>query len=202
MEKEIKLYQSLNALANTDGCVIFGDTEDKIIPLSELKEAFELQGSFYNRSFTDLCVSNAIDLFDRCVAPLGPKDIYLHIGQNDLALFAEDAAAFDQKYTLLVQHIRSTNKKCSIAIISLKNPGNDPSITELNKHLAVIAQNENCEFCDIANIQVWNPLQTKEVVSFLYSIGFVRPLKQKRPLRDVVKILFCYEPNNVGYMAE
>jgi len=41
---------------------------------------------------------------------------------------------------------------------------------------------------------VWNPKQTKEVVSFLYSIGFVRPLKQKRPLQDVAKILFCYEP--------
>jgi len=32
------------------------------------------------------------------------------------------------------------------------------------------------------------------VVSFLYSIGFVRPLKQKRPLQDIAKILFCYDP--------
>jgi hypothetical protein len=38
-----------------------------------------------------------------------------------------------------------------------------------------------------------NPKQTKEVVSFLYSIGFVRPLKQKRPVQDMAKILFCYD---------
>ena len=191
MEKEIKLYQSLNALANVGGCVIFGGAEDRIIPLGELKETFELQGSYYNRSFDGLSVFNAADLFDRCVAPLAPSDIYLHIGQNDLN---EDTAVFAQKYSELVQHIRSTDKKCSIVIVGLKNPGNDPAVEQLNKQLAVIAQNECCAFCDIAKQQVWNPKQTKEVVSFLYSIGFVRPLKQKRPLQDIAKILFCYEP--------
>ena len=189
MEKQIKLYQSLNALANAGGCVIFGGAEDRTIPLGELKETFELQGSYYNRSFDDLRISNAIDLFDRCVAPLAPGDVYLHIGQNDLA---DDAAVFAQKYTELVQHIRSTDKKCSIVIVGLKNPDNDPVIERLNKHLEVIARNEHCDFCDIAKQQVWNPKQTKEVVSFLYSIGFVRPLKQKRPIQDMAKILFCY----------
>lgn len=191
MEKQIKLYQSLNALANAGGCVIFGGTDDRTIPLGELKETFELQGSYYNRSFDSLSVSNATDLFDRCVAPLAPGEVYLHIGQYDPA---EDAAAFAQMYTELVQHIRSTDKKCGIVIVGLKNPGNDPAIDQLNKHLEVIARNERCDFCDIAKQQVWNPKQAKEVVSFLYSIGFVRPLKQKRPLQDIAKILFCYDP--------
>ena len=189
MEKQIKLYQSLNALANAGGCVIFGGAEDRTIPLGELKETFELQGSYYNRSFDDLRISNAIDLFDRCVAPLAPGDVYLHIGQNDLA---DDAAVFAQKYTELVQHIRSTDKKCGIVIVGLKNSDKDPTIEQFNKHLELIAQNERCDFCDIAKQQVWNPKQTKEVVSFLYSIGFVRPLKQKRPIQDMAKILFCY----------
>ena len=193
MEKEIKLYQSLNALANSSGSVIFGGAEDRTIPLGELKETFELQGSYYNRSFEGLSISNATDLFDRCVAPLAPGDIYLHIGQNDLAQFGEDAAAFAQKYTQLVQHIRSTDKKCGMVIVGLKNPDNDTVIDQLNKHLEVIARNEHCDFCDIAKQQVWNPKQTKEVVSFLYSIGFVRPLKQKRPVQDMAKILFCYD---------
>ena len=191
MEKQIKLYQSLNALANAGGGVIFGGAEGRTIPLGELKETFELQGSYYNRSFDDLRISNATELFDRCVAPLAPSDIYLHIGQNDLN---EDTAVFAQKYSELVQHIRSTDKKCSIVIVGLKNPGNDPAVEQLNKQLAVIAQNECCDFCDIAKQQVWNPKQTKEVVSFLYSIGFVRPLKQKRPLQDIARILFCYDP--------
>ena len=190
MEKQIKLYRSLNALANAGGCVIFGGAEDRTIPLGELKETFELQGSYYSRSFDNLSISNAKELFDRCVAPLAPADVYLHLGQNDLA---EDAAIFAQKYTDLVQHIRSTDEKCSIVIVGLKNPDNDPVIDQLNKHLEVIAQNEHCDFCDIAKQQVWNPKQTKEVVSFLYSIGFVRPLKQKRPVQNMAKILFCYD---------
>lgn len=194
MEKEIKLYQSLNSLAAAGGTVIFGSDEDKTIPLGELKETFELQGKFYNRSFSDLCVSNAIELYNRCVAPLTPNDVYLHIGRNDLALFAEDAAAFNLKYTELVTHIRETDKTCSIVIVGLKNPDSKPVICQLNKHLEVIAQNDGCQFCDIAQQQVWNPRQTKEVVSFLYSIGFIHPLKQKRPVQDIAKILFCYEP--------
>lgn len=194
MENTIKTYQSLNKLAAAGGTVIFGGAEDRLIPLGELKDTFDLQDTYYNRSVPGLYLDNAIDLYDRCVASLVPQDIYLHIGCADKALFADDAAQFDLKYSQLVQHIRSTNKKCNIAIISLKNPDADPIIAEMNKHLEVIAQNEGCAFCDISAIQVWNPKQTKEVVSFLYSIGFVRALKQKRPLQDIAKILFCYEP--------
>lgn len=194
MEKTIKTYQSLNKLAATGGTVIFGDAQDRLIPLGELKDTFDLQDTYYNRSLPGLNLESAIDIYDQCVAPLMPQDIYLHIGSEDKELFADNAAQFDMKCSQLVQHIRSTNKKCSIAIISLKNPDADTIIIEMNKHLEVIAQNEGCVFCDISTIQVWNPKQTKEVVSFLYSIGFVRPLKQKRPLQDVAKILFCYEP--------
>ena len=93
MEKELKLYKSLNRLANADGTVIFGDADDRVIPLAELKETFELQNNYYNRSFSGLSLSNSADLFDQCVAPLCPKDIYLHIGQNDLSLFEKEPSA-------------------------------------------------------------------------------------------------------------
>ena len=109
-----------------------------------------------------------------------------------LSLFEKEPSAFDQAYTSLIKHIRNVCKHCSLAIITLRNADNDPLIEQLNKHLAVIAQNEGCELCDIAKQQAWNPRQTKEVVSFLYSMGFVRPLTNKRPVQDVARILFCY----------
>ena len=193
MESVIKTYRSLNSLAATGGVVIFGGAKDRLIPLGELKETFNLQYTFNNRSVPGLCLANAENTYDQCVASLAPQGIYLHIGDADIVLFTENAAGFDERYCHLVQHIRSLDQKCRIAIVSLKNPDNEPVITELNKHLAVIAQNKNCEFCDIAKQQVWNPKQTKEVVSFLYSVGFVRPLMQKRPLQDIAKILFCYD---------
>ena len=194
MENTIKTYQSLNQLATTGGTVIFGGAEDRLIPLGELKDTFDLQETYYNRSVPGLYLDNAMELYDRCVASLMPQDIYLHIGYADKSLFSDNAARFDLKYSQLVQHIRSTNKKCNIAIVSLKNPDADPVIAQMNQHLTVIAQNEGYTFCDISAIRMWSPKQTKEVVSFLYSIGFVRPLKQKRPLQDIAKILFCYEP--------
>lgn len=193
MNNDLKLYLSLNALAHTGGCVIMGSADDRLIPLCELKEAFELQDRFYNRSFNVLCLDNAIQIYDQCVAPLKPQDLYLHIGENDLSLFSEDSADFDLKYTKLVQHISGIEPKCRIIIVGLKNPENDPLIARVNKHLEVIAQSNSCDFCDIAKQQIWNPLQTKDVVSFVYSIGFVRPLKQQRPVQDIVKILFCYD---------
>ena len=193
MDSIINTYRSLNSLAATGGFVIFGGAEDRLIPLGELKETFDLQYTFNNRSVPGLCLANAENTYDQCVASLAPQGIYLHIGDAEIALFTENAAGFDERYCHLVQHIRSLDQKCRIAIVSLKNPDNEPVITELNKHLAVIAQNKNCEFCDIAKQQVWNPKQTKEVVSFLYSVGFVRPLMQKRPLQDIARILFCYD---------
>ena len=75
--------------------------------------------------------------------------------------------------------------------MSAKNYDNNNDITELNKQLKYIADSEKCEFCDISEKRVWNPQQTKEVVSFVYNIGFMHPLKTKRPLNDLVRLLFC-----------
>lgn len=197
-ENEIKKYQELNKLAEQEGLVILGGTEDKEIPLCELKQAFELDSNLYNRSITDLSVSAAADLYDACIAELNPETVLLHIGTADLKLLEENSSVFDQKYRELIDHIRVLNKKCDIIIISLKNPDESAEISEMNKHLRYIAQSEHCGYEDISARRVWNPKETKEVVSFVYSTGFVCPLKNKRPIYDLVKILFCYEPAYIG----
>lgn len=194
MEKERTLYTNLNSLAQVGGLVILGGDEDKAIPLCELKQAFDLQGGIYNRSVSAFSVHNAIAIYDDYVAPLKPEDIFLHIGAGDLALFSQDSATFDRKLHHLLQHIRSTDKACHITVISLKSPDANPLIWEMNKHLATIAESEQCDFFDISKHRVWNPQQTKDVLSFVYSTGFVRPLRRKHPLYDLAKILFCF-PN-------
>ena len=89
------------------------------------------------------------------------------------------------KSTLL--HILGTLDKPTSGKLLYDN--ND--ITKLNKQLKYIADSEKCEFCDISQKRVWNPQQTKDVVSFVYNIGFVHPLKNKRSLNDLVRLLFC-----------
>lgn len=194
LANEVNQLLALNNLAEEDGIVIFGGTEDKAIPLCELKQAFELNPKLYNRSITGLSITNAAELFDTCIASLYPETVLLHIGAADIALFTENAPEFDQKYRELTAHIKSLNKKCQIGIISFRNPDNSSPITEMNQHLKYLAESEQCEFIDITNRRVWNPKETKEIVSFVYSMGFMHSLSNKRPLYDLAKILFCYEP--------
>ncbi len=190
MEKQLHTYRALNALANPGGLVVFGGEADRHIPLCELKQAFDLDFDLYNRSIAGLSVDNAIGLYDDFVAPLKPQDVYLHIGGADRELFAQDAAAFDQKLSRLLRHIKASDSRCRVALISLKDEQQQP---EMNKHLEAVAKSEQWEFCDISGHRLWNPKQTKDVLSFIYSTGFLRPLNRKRPLYDLVKLLFCCE---------
>ena len=191
LENEIRKYQTLNKLADTNGIIIFGGTEDKEIPLCELKQAFEVNAKLYNRSISNLSVNTALTVYDNCVANLKPESVLLHIGVADLDSFSQDSSDFVQKYIDLIRHIKSLDKKCNIAIISLKNPDESADIIEMNKHLKYIAESEQCEFGDISTKRVWNPMETKNVISLVSSLNLFPTLKNKLPLYDLIKILFC-----------
>ena len=191
-EAEIKNYVKLNDLAEQGGIVIFGSGSDKNIPTGELRQAFAVESKVYNRSFESISVKDALSVYKETVAALSPETVLLHIGETDMDFFAESPVEFDNKYRELIGYIKSQNKKCRIAIISLRNYDYDPQIEVINKHLKYIADSEQCEYGDISAKMVWNPKASMEVASFVYSIGFVHPLKNKRPLYDLVKMLFCY----------
>ena len=191
-EAEIKNYVKLNDLAEQGGIVIFGCGVDKDIPTCEIRQAFAVESKIYNRSFESVSVNGALSIYKETVAALSPETVLLHIGETDIEFFAENSAEFDNKYRELIGYIKSQNQKCRIAIVSLKNDDYDPQIEVINKHLKYIADSEQCEYGDISAKMVWNPKASMEVASFVYSIGFVHPLKNKRPLYDLVKMLFCY----------
>lgn len=191
-EAEIKNYVKLNDLAEQGGIVIFGSGSDKNIPTGELRQAFAVESKVYNRSFESISVKDALSVYKETVAALSPETVLLHIGETDMDFFAESPVEFDNKYRELIGYIKSQNKKCRIAIVSLRNHDSDPQIEEINKHLKYIADSEQCEYGDISARKVWNPKASMDAASFVYSIGFVRPLKNKRPLYDLVKMLFCY----------
>lgn len=190
---ETQRYNKLNALAETDGIVIFGCKEDKNIPTGELCRAFSVDTNVYNRSFDELSVKDAVEVYEQTVAPLNPETLLIHLGEADIEFFTQNPGEFDNKYRELINTVRKHNKKCRISVISLRNYKNDQNITEMNRHLKYLADSEKCEYGDIASKRVWNPKAEMEAVSFVYSIGFVNPIKNKRPLYDLVKILFCYE---------
>ena len=192
-EAKIKNYAKLNELAEQGGIVIFGCNEDKDIPTGEIRQAFAVESKIYNRSFDNLSVTEAVSIYKKIIAPLTPETVLIHIGEADLTNFAENPTEFDNKYLELIKSIKTQNNKCRIAVVSLKNYESDPQIAEMNKHLKYFADSEKCEYSDISVKKVWNPKASMDAASFVYSIGFVHPLKNKRPLYDLVKMLFCYE---------
>ena len=192
-EQDIKNYNALNKLAEQNGIVIFGGKEDISIPLCELKQAFSIKENCYNRSFENLSVTEAVSIYEKVIAPLAPETVLIHIGKADLTNFAGNLTEFDNKYLELIKSIKAQNNKSRIAVVSLKNYESDPQIDEMNKHLKYVADSEKCEYGDISARKVWNPKASMDAASFVYSIGFVHPLKNKRPLYDLVKMLFCYE---------
>ena len=197
---ESKKYEILNEIAEKEGIIIFGGSEDCEIPLGELRQAFAIDEKMYNRSIEGLSVKDARAEYTECVEALAPEAVLLHIGAADLVAFEENPLEFDNKYRELIEHIKSRNPKCRIAVVSLRNYDNDPVISNMNTHLKYIAESENCEYGDIANRRVWNPKNTKDAVEFVYSIGFVRSLKNKRSMYDLVKILFleCFSVSGTG----
>ena len=192
-EDKIAKYKFLNQLAEADGTVIFGTNSDVNIPLGELKQAFALSGSIYNRSFSELSVADAARVYGECVAELCPDTVIVHIGGADVSDFGGKETAFEENYRTLIGTIREKNKDCRIVIVSLKNYDNDITVAEINKLLGEIADSEKCEFEDISARRAWNVKESSERASFLYSIGFDSPLRIKRPLGTLVRILFCYE---------
>lgn len=198
MKSREEKYTALNELAEQGGIVILGGEEDMNIPLCELKQAFALNSCLYNRSVQGLSVNNAKEVYDLYVKPLQPECILLHIGAADTELFLADSEEFDRRMHESVRYIKAQNQKCEIALISLRNPENDANITSLNKHLQYIAESERCQYGDIAARRVWNPNETQSAVSFVYSIGFVHPLKNKHPLNDIIRILFCYSDSKAS----
>ena len=191
-EAEIKNYVKLNDLAEQGGIVIFGSGCDKNIPTGEIRQAFKVESKIYNRSFESISVKDALSVYKETVSALSPETVLLHIGETDIDSFTESSVEFDNKYRELIGYIKSQNKKCRIAIVSLKNYDFDPQVEIINKHLKYIADSEQCEYSDISSKMVWNPAATMKAISFVHSIGFVHPLKNKRPLYDLVKMLFCY----------
>ena len=192
-EEKIAEYKFLNQLAEADGTVIFGTSSDVNIPLGELKQAFALSGSIYNRSFSELSAADAARVYGECVAELYPNTVLVHIGGADVSDFGGKETKFEENYRTLIGTIREKNKDCRIVIVSLKNYDNDITVAEINKLLGEIADSEKCEFEDISAKRSWNVKESSETASFIYDIGFVRPLNIKRPIYNLVRILFCYE---------
>ena len=180
-----------NMREEKNAVILLGNGLDTKIPVQSLGKEFKFNFKIYNKSCEKLSFENVREYFSSAIAPLAPEGIMIHLGENDLNLCMNNSALFDTKYFELIQQIKSINKKCRIALISLANPQNNKAISLVNRHIKAIADSEKCSFVNLDNAHLWNPAATKAAVEFAHSMG----LNTRKPLGDVAEILYSYEFN-------
>ncbi|MBQ3642322.1 SGNH/GDSL hydrolase family protein, partial [bacterium] len=149
---------------------------------------FSFNFPIYNKSCDTLSLSAAEDYIQSEISPLMPEAFILHLGENDTELFAKSQENFDNLYLSLIESIKNGAKNTRVAIVSVKNPTNDPTITSINAHIKAISEAEACTFINLENAKLWNPNATKAANDFAYSMG----LNIRKPLKNVAEILYSY----------
>ena len=190
-ENAIRKYQTLNQFANVGGAVVFGGAADLDVPFDELKQSFNVDYAVYNRSVAGLTVADASEVYDAVVAPLRPSKLLLRLGEADLGAFEKNADEFIRLYRATIDHIRSLNKKCEIAIVSVGSDANSSTVADMNKRLNALAASERCFF---ENVETTSPTM-KETVSFVYSTGFFTPFVST-PIHSLAKILYGWNASS------
>ena len=173
---------------NKNAVILFGGSLDKNIPVADLSREYNFNFDIYNKSCENITLPIALEYFKKNIAKMIPEGIIIHLGENDISLFQNDSAAFDNYYLTLLDEIKAVNKDCRIALISINNPAGNKKLALMNAHINAIAQTEKAVFINLENAKLWNPEATKAANEFAYAMG----LKIRKPLRDVAEIFYSY----------
>ena len=183
---------------NKNAVILFGGSLDKNIPVADLSREYNFNFDIYNKSCENITLPAALEYFKKNIAKMIPEGIIIHLGENDISLFQNDSAAFDNYYLTLLDEIKAVNKDCRIALISINNPAGNKNLALMNAHINAIAQTEKAVFINLENAKLWNPEATKAANEFAYAMG----LKIRKPLRDVAEIFYSYAFHNMNVNAK
>lgn len=183
---------------NKNAVILFGGSLDKNIPVADLSREYNFNFDIYNKSCENITLPAALEYFKENIAKMIPEGIIIHLGENDISLFQNDSAAFDNYYLTLLDEIKAVNKDCRIALISINNPAGNKNLALMNAHINAIAQTEKAVFINLENAKLWNPEATKAANEFAYAMG----LKIRKPLRDVAEIFYSYAFHNMNVNAK
>ena len=156
---------------NKNAVILFGGSLDKNIPVADLSREYNFNFDIYNKSCENITLPAALEYFKENIAKMIPEGIIIHLGENDISLFQNDSAAFDNYYLTLLDEIKAVNKDCRIALISINNPAGNKNLALMNAHINAIAQTEKAVFINLENAKLWNPEATKAANEFAYAMG-------------------------------
>jgi hypothetical protein len=139
-------YQALNQVAEAGGVVLFGSTSASQIPLNELTQDYGIDVSLYNRSVAHLTIEEAEHYIANCVAPLSPKAILLHFGEEELQKGEKPVEDLIEAYRWLLYQIHTAIPESRLILISVNEtlPGADA----YNRQLKALTKEYGCEYTD------------------------------------------------------
>lgn len=188
VEEKVTALQTAVAFEEQNAVLLMGGTFDKNIPVSNLAKAFDFDFEIYNKSSDGLSVENAAEYYETNLKKLNPEGILVHLGENDLNLFKNSTADFDNAYLKFLDEVKNVRPSTRIALLSVRNVNHDRTVAEMNAHIKAIADAERCAYINLDNSALWNPEATKAAGDFAYSMG----VRTRKPLKNVAEILYSY----------
>lgn len=115
----ISAYQTLNQVAEAAGVVLFGSTTAANLPLNELLQDFGVSCTVYNRSVEGLTIEQAESYIQPCIAPLMPKMILLHFGEEELNAGTQSVDSIIEAYRWLLYQLLPQCRIAGLVLISV-----------------------------------------------------------------------------------
>ncbi len=149
-KSEVTNYENLNKFANKNSVVVLGSTFMHDVPMAELRQSFGIYADVYNRSLTDLKVSEAKEIIEGIMKDLNPKRILLQLGEIEMNEPSTNVANLMKDYKSIIATIRNFNKKCRVVVVSINDTEDNIRRDFYNKSLEELCNSEKCQFADIS----------------------------------------------------
>jgi len=193
-EEQIVFADEKKTSSKKYNVALMGGTYAKDIPVKKLAEEFQFDFDLFNKSSFALSLRNAKEYYEKYVSGLNSDALILQLGKEDTDLFKANPSLFDTMYLELLSAIKSHNKNCRLALVSINNSVNNTTVTQMNNHIRAIAQSEQASFVNLENAGLWNPKAVQSSLDFAYGMG----LNIKKPVYDIAEILYSYAAQNLA----
>ncbi len=140
----ISEYAALNKVAEQGGVVLFGSTSASKLPLNELTQDYGITTALYNRSAENLTINGAEKYISECIAPLRPKVILMHFGEEELSDETKSINEIIEAYRWLLYQIHTATPESRLVIVSVNSE--IPNSKSFNDELKLLAREYGCEF--------------------------------------------------------
>lgn len=149
-KNEVNRYEMLNEYANKNAVVVLGSTFMHDIPMAELRQSFGIHTDIYNRSLTELKVSESADVIKEIMNTLSPKKLLIQLGEVELKEKADIDSVISEMKSL-VRIVNCLNKHCKVVLVTVTNVADTELMDEYNCKLEELAKDTKSQFADITS---------------------------------------------------